>query len=80
MFFERRNAMEFVWAFLGLAVGIAITAWFMSIKDHVGTLRIDQSNPDTDVYRIEIDDLDALARKTSIKLKVDHNADLSSHE
>ena len=69
--------MELVWGLIGLAVGIVITSWIMHVEGFVGTLRIDQTDPETDVYRIEIDDLDALARKTSIKLKVDHNAKLS---
>lgn len=42
-----------------------------------GTLRIDLSNPDKDLYRIEIDNIDDLSRAKRIILKVDRNADLS---
>ncbi len=42
-----------------------------------GTLRIDHSNPEKDVYRFDIDDLDSLAKKKRIILLVDNNADLS---
>ena len=47
------------------------------IRSASGTLRIDHSNPLKDIYRLEIDDLDKLTRKTRVVLKVDHNADLS---
>ena len=42
-----------------------------------GTLRIDHSNPEKDVYRFEIDDLEKLNRKAYVELKIDHHADLS---
>ena len=42
-----------------------------------GTLRIDPSNPEKDVYRFEIDDLEKLNRKAYVELKIDHHADLS---
>lgn len=42
-----------------------------------GTLRIDHSNPEKDVYRIEINDLDALSRKKKVILDVDNSAILS---
>lgn len=42
-----------------------------------GTLRIDHSNPEKDIYRIDIDDLDKLSRKKRIVLKVDNHARLS---
>lgn len=42
-----------------------------------GVLRIDHSNPEKDVYRLEIDKLDSLSSKKKIVLKIDNNADLS---
>lgn len=42
-----------------------------------GVLRVDHSNPEKDVYRLEIDNLEALAKKKFVVLKVDNNADLS---
>lgn len=47
------------------------------IKRTYGTLRIDHSNPEKDIYRFDIDDLDSLAKKKRIILLVDNNADLS---
>lgn len=42
-----------------------------------GTLKIDHSNPEKDVYRFEIDDLSKLDNKSRIVLKIDHDAKLS---
>lgn len=42
-----------------------------------GVLRIDHSNPNKDTYRFEIPNLDILAKKKYIVLKIDNHADLS---
>ena len=42
-----------------------------------GILKIDHSNFEKDVYRIEIDDLDILPHKKHIILKVENDANLS---
>ena len=42
-----------------------------------GTLSIDRSNPVKDVYQIKVNDLDSIAKKRYIILKVDNDADLS---
>jgi uncharacterized membrane-anchored protein YhcB (DUF1043 family) len=63
---------------VGILIGIiayAITTRFS--KRSAGTLKIDHSNPNKDVYRFEIDNLDALSTKKRITLKVDNEADLS---
>ena len=49
------------------------------IRRTYGTLRIDHSNPEKDVYRFEIDDIDSLSRKKRIVLKVDDHAVLSQN-
>lgn len=36
-----------------------------------GTLKIDSSNPEKDIYRLEIDDLNRLPRKKRITVKVE---------
>lgn len=58
---------------LGVVIGVLIAHFE---KPH-GTLRIDHSNPEKDIYRIEFDDLDGLSKKTRVILKVDNNANLS---
>ena len=63
---------------VGIIVGIIVTTLVVKFsKRSAGTLKIDHSNPDKDVYRFEIDDLDALSTKKKVTLKVDNKADLS---
>lgn len=70
-----------MWYFLYLAAGVCIGSIITIIVYHVrgssGTLRIDHANPEKDIYRIEIDDLDNLSKKARVILKVDNHADLS---
>ena len=70
--------MEYLFAVVGVLVGSIISNIIFSIRYlKAGTLRIDHSNPEKDVYRIEIDDLDGLSKKKHVILKVDNNANLS---
>ena len=69
--------MTVVWLVLGAITGSIITSIIWSIWSASGCLRIDQSNPEKDTYRIEISDLDKLSKKKRVVLKVDNNADLS---
>lgn len=65
----------------GLLVGSLLcnVASVIYIRRTYGTLRIDHSNPEKDVYRFEIDDIDSLSRKKRIVLKVDNCAMLSQN-
>lgn len=58
--------------------GILVNVIFI-FQTVYGTLRVDHSNPEKDVYRIELGDLDRISTKKRISLKVDNNANLS-HE
>lgn len=70
--------MEYLLILIGLLVGSIVSSIIFFIRYRkAGTLRIDHSDPEKDVYRIEIDDLDGLIKKKNIILKVDNNADLS---
>lgn len=69
--------MVAVWLVLGAIVGGIVTHAIFYIRARAGTLKIDHSNPEKDVYRFDIDDIDALAKKRVIVLKVDNKADLS---
>ena len=70
--------MEYLFAVVGVLVGSIISNIIFYIRYRkAGTLRIDHSNPEKDVYRIEIDDLDGLSKKQHVILKVDNNANLS---
>lgn len=69
--------MDFVFALIfGIACSIVTGVFCMWIRTD-GTLKIDHTNPEKDVYRFEINDLDKLKGKTYITLKIDHNAKLS---
>ena len=62
----------------GILEGIIITTlWYKAAKTESGVLRIDHSNPEKDVYRFEIDDIDNLSKKKHVVLKIDNNAKLS---
>ena len=67
---------EVLFVLVGLVIGVTVTYAIFSTRSTSGTLKIDHSNPDKDVFRFEIDDLDKM-NKTSVRLKIDHNADLS---
>lgn len=66
------------WAFfIGALFGSIVYAIIQYVNVAHGTLRIDHSDPEKDVYRFEIDNLDKLNKKYYVELKIDHNADLS---
>ena len=70
--------MEYLFVLIGLLVGSIVSNIIFFIRYRkAGTLRIDHSDPEKDVYRIEIDDLDGLSKKKHVILKVDNNANLS---
>ena len=57
--------------------GVVIGVIIKSLSTTVGTLKIDISDPDKDVYRLEIDNLDIIPKKKKIVLKVKKECDLS---
>lgn len=69
--------MEVIMLLIGIFAGSLITSIIFFIKSSSGTLKIDRSNPQKDVYRFEIKDLDRLNKKKYVRLKIDNNADLS---
>lgn len=54
----------------GVLAGVIITGIIIVFAKNDGVLRIDTSNPEKDVYRLEIDNLDILPRKKIITLRV----------
>lgn len=69
---------NFVFNIAGIAEGIVVAAiYHRVVKTTSGTLRIDHSNPEKDVYRFETDNLDNLSKKKHVVLKIDNSADLS---
>lgn len=69
--------MEFIFVGIGVVIGVVIFALIHSVFVTDGTLRIDHSDPEKDVYRLEIDNLEKLAKKSRLELKIDHDAHLS---
>lgn len=58
-------------------VGSIVTVLIIFLKSVRGTLRIDHSDSNKDIYRLELDDLDVLTRKKLVILDIDHHANLS---
>ena len=71
--------MEYIWFIAGVVAGVIATIIVYSIQTKHGTLRIDRSNPERDVFRFDIDDLDILTKKRRVILNIDKNANLSQH-
>lgn len=67
----------YVATLIGCVLGVIGTLLLNYINSAHGVLRIDHSDPNKDLYRFEIDDLDKLNGKTYVELKIDHDADLS---
>ena len=65
--------MEFVYVVVGFVFGLLTAVICRGLTKNDGVLRIDQSNPEKDVYRLEIDNLDTLPRKKKIVLKIKKN-------
>lgn len=61
---------------IGILTGMVIMHVLLGLRTF-GTLRVDHSNPEKDIYRFDIDNLDDLSKKKKIILKVDNNANLS---
>lgn len=65
-------------AIAGVLVGIIASYVFQVVQTAYGTLRIDHTDPEKDLYRIDIDgNFDNISKEKRIVLKVDNNADLS---
>lgn len=71
--------MEFMFFIAGMFFGSIVYAIIQGISVAHGTLRIDHSDPEKDIYRLEIGDLDKLNKKSYVELKIDHHADLSQN-
>lgn len=63
--------------FIGLVFGFASASIIFLARGCEGTLRIDHSSSEKDIYRFEINDLDKISEKKSIVLKIDNSANLS---
>ena len=62
--------ISFVIGFGGFLIGIVVGLLIANSKTVMGSLIIDDTDENKDVYRIEIDNLDVLPKKKQILLKV----------
>ena len=62
--------ISFVIGFGGFLIGIVVGLLIANSKTVMGSLIIDDTDENTDVYRIEINDLDVIPKKKRILLKV----------
>ena len=62
--------INFIIGFGGFLVGIIVGLLIANSKTIMGSLIIDDTDKNTDVYRIEINDLDKKQKKKRILLKV----------
>lgn len=67
----------FIWFTLGVIFGSCISSILYNRVKAFGTFKIDHSNPDKDVYRLDFNDIEGLSKKKRVVLKVDNHADLS---
>ena len=67
----------YIWTAVCVISVLIIKDIIFYIINKVGTLKIDHSDPEKDIYRIDINDLDKLSKKKLIILKIDNHADLS---
>lgn len=68
--------MEYLTFILGLIVGSLIVLIFYHRIAASGELLIDHTDPEKDIYRINVNNLDDLSKKKRVILKVDNNARL----
>lgn len=68
--------MEYFAFVLGLIIGGLIVLIFHHRITASGELLIDHTDPEKDIYRINVNDLDDLSKKKRVILKVNNNAKL----
>lgn len=69
--------MEFLWVCLGAFIGVLVRCIIDAIRTGYGTLHIDHSDPEKDLFRFEIEDLADLNRKSVIQMNVVHHSNPS---
>ena len=62
--------ISFIIGFSSFIIGIIIAALLANSKTVIGSLIIDDTDENADVYRIEINDLDVIPKKKRILLRV----------
>ena len=63
----------------GFVAGALITFVIIRAKTTTGAILIDHSNPEKDIYQINLDKFDDLNKKSRVWLRVRHDANLESY-
>lgn len=63
---------------LGIVVGTIMTRLILQVSSAKAVLRIDHSNPEKDIYRLDLDNVCSMNKKTLL-LKIDHNANFTNN-
>lgn len=69
--------MNIILFILGVVLGSIITNLFLNVVSAKATLEIDNFNPDKDLYRFNVNNINDLNTRKYLRLKIVHNADLS---
>lgn len=62
---------------LGIVVGTIMTRLILQVSSAKAVLRIDHSNPEKDIYRLDLDNVCSMNKKTLL-LKIDHRANFNN--
>ena len=75
---ERRIVMNSYLIFsLGIIIGSIMTRLILQVSSAKAVLRIDHSNPEKDIYRLDLDNVCNMNKKTLL-LKIDHHANFTN--
>lgn len=67
--------MEVVYLLVGVVIGAIVTYILHRRAEAVGTLEVDYTNPEADLFRLKIDeDLENLVTKKYVLIKVQNNS------
>jgi len=62
---------------LGIIIGVITTRLILQVSSAKAVLRIDHSNPEKDIYRLDLDNVCSMNKKTLL-LKIDHRANFTN--
>ena len=62
---------------LGIIIGVITTRLILQVSSAKAVLRIDHSNPEKDIYRLDLDNVCNTNKKT-LFLKIDHRANFTN--
>ena len=69
--------MEYLLFIVGVCVGSLMTILVRERGTVMGVLLIDSSNPEKDVYRFDVGNINNLSKKKRVILKIENDVDLS---